>query len=82
MAKAKNSPDGDGLDDLRFEDAADALESIIDRLEQGDIPLEESLEAYDRGRALLARCRTILDRAAVRISEVDLPGKADEDERA
>jgi exodeoxyribonuclease VII small subunit len=80
MAKAKNSPESDGIEDLRFEDAADALESIIDRLEQGDIPLEESLEAYDRGRALLARCRAILDRAAERIAEVDLQQADDPDD--
>jgi exodeoxyribonuclease VII small subunit len=72
MAKAKNTPDADDLGDLRFEDAAEALESIIDQLEKGDVPLEESLQAYDRGRALLARCRAILDRAAARIAEVDL----------
>ena len=57
---------------LRFETAAVELESIIDRLEQGDIPLEESLEAYGRGRSLLARCRSILDAAAAEIAEVDL----------
>jgi len=85
MAKAKNSPESDGdsgtdeIESLRFEDAAEALESIIDRLEEGDIPLEESLEAYDRGRALLARCRSILDRAAERIAEVDLDQTSDED---
>jgi exodeoxyribonuclease VII small subunit len=72
MAKAKNTPDADDFGDLRFEDAAEALESIIDQLEKGDVPLEESLQAYDRGRALLSRCRAILDRAAARIAEVDL----------
>jgi exodeoxyribonuclease VII small subunit len=72
MAKAKNNTDADEFGDLGFEDAAEALESIIDQLEKGDVPLEESLQAYDRGRALLARCRSILDRAATRIAEVDL----------
>lgn len=57
---------------LRFEEAADALETIIDRLERGDVPLEESLEAWERGRSLLGRCREILDQAAERIAEVDL----------
>ena len=63
---------------LRFEAAAEELESIIDRLEQGDIPLEESLAAYGRGRSLLTRCRSILDAAAAEIAEVDLDGMDDD----
>ncbi len=78
--KAHDTSEPGDIGDLRFEEAADALESIIDRLEQGDIALEESLEAYDRGRALLARCRDILDRAATRIAEVDLQQGDDEDD--
>ncbi|MAD18780.1 MAG: exodeoxyribonuclease VII small subunit [Planctomycetaceae bacterium] len=67
----------------RFEEAASELETIIDRLEEGDIPLEESLEAYGRGRELLARCRSILDAAATEIAEVDLEtGEAASDEDA
>ncbi|MEE2973463.1 MAG: exodeoxyribonuclease VII small subunit [Planctomycetota bacterium] len=66
------------VEDLTFEAASEELERIIDRLERGDVPLEESLEAHGRGRALLERCRSILDRAAVRIAEVDPeePGEA------
>ena len=59
------------VEDLSFEEASEELERIIDRLERGDVPLEESLEAHGRGRSLLDRCRSILDRAAVRIAEVD-----------
>ena len=60
------------VEDLDFEAAAEELESIIDRLERGDVALEGSLEAYGRGQALLARCRGILDSAAAKIAEVDL----------
>ena len=62
---------------LEFEKAAEELETIIDRLERGDVPLEDSLEAYGRGQSLLARCRGILDRAAAKIAEVDLESGAD-----
>lgn len=66
--------------DLSFEAASQELEAIIDRLERGDVPLETSLDAYGRGQALLGRCRSILDRAATRIEEVDLQATdADED---
>lgn len=78
MSKKKTQKQayGDDGEPLRFEEAATELESIIDRLEEGDIPLEESLEAYGRGRALLARCRSILDAAATEIAEVELDGDA------
>ena len=59
------------VEDLTFEAASEELEKIIGRLERGDVPLEESLDAHGRGRVLLEHCRSILDRAAVRIAEVD-----------
>lgn len=65
------------VEELDFEKAAEELESIIDRLERGDVALEDSLEAYGRGQSLLARCRGILDHAAARIAEVDLEAGSD-----
>lgn len=88
MAKKQDSNAGsDGeahadIGDLRFEDAAEALETIIDQLERGDVPLEDGLEAWERGRALLTRCREILDQAAVRIAEVDVEGDGGPEESA
>lgn len=73
---SKASSDAD-LGDLRFEEAAEALETIIDQLERGDVPLEDGLEAWERGRALLGRCREILDQAAERVAEVDLEADPD-----
>ncbi|RPG19176.1 MAG: exodeoxyribonuclease VII small subunit [Phycisphaera sp. TMED9] len=81
MATSKKSKkDSEPDAPLRFEAAAEELESIIDQLEQGDIPLEESLAAYGRGRSLLARCRSILDAAAAEIAEVDLDALDDDTE--
>ena len=78
-SKAEAGPGADTeIGELRFEDAAEALETIIDQLERGDVPLEDSLEAWERGRALLTRCREILDQAADRIAEVDVDGDAEE----
>ena len=59
------------IEEMSFEEAAEELESIIDRLERGDVPLEDGLDAYGRGRSLLARCRGILDTAAARIEDTD-----------
>ncbi|MHC4793677.1 MAG: exodeoxyribonuclease VII small subunit [Planctomycetota bacterium] len=76
--KTRKQAEDDSSEPLRFEEAASELESIIDRLEEGDIPLEESLEAYGRGRTLLTRCRSILDAAATEIAEVELDTDASE----
>ena len=37
------------IEEMSFEEAAEELESIIDRLERGDVPLEDGLDAYGRG---------------------------------
>lgn len=74
--------DAPAIEEMSFEEAAEELESIIDRLERGDVPLEDGLDAYGRGRSLLARCRGILDTAAARIEEVELEDMDREDSDA
>ena len=41
---------------LPFERAIEELESIVKRLEEGKVPLEESVAIYERGGALKRRC--------------------------
>lgn len=48
------------IEDLRFEAAAKELEVIIRKIEGGEIELEDSLMAYQRGLALVKRCTSIL----------------------
>jgi exodeoxyribonuclease VII small subunit len=55
------------ISNLSYEDAMKQLESIVDQLESGSISLEESLKAFERGRALSNHCRGILDNATKRI---------------
>ena len=50
-----------------FEAAMAELESIVDRMEDGQLPLEESLTAYQRGFALLKYCEKVLGDAQQRI---------------
>ena len=61
---------------LSFEDSLEALERIIGQIENGDIGLEASLEAYKRGETLIKRCRGLLFDAEQRIESMrleDLP---------
>jgi exodeoxyribonuclease VII small subunit len=41
---------------LSFEAALKELETIVARLEQGDVDLEDSISLYERGQALKAHC--------------------------
>lgn len=57
--------------DMSYEDALEAVEGIFERIESGDAGFEESITLYERGKSLLARCRSILDRAEQRLTELD-----------
>ena len=52
---------------LPFEEALSQLERVVDRLEQGDLELEESLSAFEEGVRLSKRCVSQLDAAEQRI---------------
>ncbi|HVZ93457.1 MAG TPA: exodeoxyribonuclease VII small subunit [Phycisphaerales bacterium] len=56
--------------ELSFEDAVRRLEEITEKIESGEIGLEQSLTEYERGMALLKHCRGILDRAEQRVAEL------------
>lgn len=48
---------------LSFERAIEELESIVKRLEDGKVPLEESIAIYERGESLKRRCEELLRQA-------------------
>ena len=48
---------------LTFEQQLKALEAIVTRLEQGDIPLEEAIKHYEEGIALIAQAEAKLNAA-------------------
>jgi exodeoxyribonuclease VII small subunit len=56
---------------MTYEEALEAVENIFERIESGDAGFEESITLYERGRALLARCRAVLDQAEKRLTELD-----------
>ncbi|MES2770454.1 MAG: exodeoxyribonuclease VII small subunit [Pseudomonadota bacterium] len=67
---------------LKFEAALANLESIIQSMEEGRLPLEESLVAYHRGVELLKHCQQQLDDAERRIQVLDQGVLRDFDETA
>jgi exodeoxyribonuclease VII small subunit len=57
---------------MPFERAIDELESIVKRLEEGKVPLEESVTIYERGQALKKRCEELLAQAEARVEKITL----------
>ena len=57
---------------LTFELAIDELETIVKRLEEGKVPLEESVAIYERGEALKHRCEELLRQAEARVEKITL----------
>ncbi len=52
---------------LDFETAMRDLEELVERLEQGDLPLEESLAAFERGVMLTRSCQMALKDAEQKV---------------
>jgi exodeoxyribonuclease VII small subunit len=63
---------------MPFEAALAELEGIVERLEKGNVALEESITLYERGEALKARCDFLLKEAEMRIEKITVgaDGKA------
>ena len=63
---------------LSFERAIEELETIVKRLEDGKVPLEESVAIYERGEALKRRCEELLRQAEARVEKIttDASGEA------
>ena len=55
---------------LNFEEAIKELGGIVQKIEQGQIPLQDSIKQYERGMALIKHCRSILERAEKRIEKI------------
>lgn len=57
-------------DTLSFEQALERLEALVEKLEEGAIPLDESLAAYVEGTRLVRHCLACLERAETVIREL------------
>jgi exodeoxyribonuclease VII small subunit len=57
---------------MTFEQALDALERIVDDLERGDVPLDQSIRIYERGEALKSHCDRLLKAAEDKVEKIRL----------
>jgi exodeoxyribonuclease VII small subunit len=66
VARVKSKPEQtNGVPD--FEQSLAELETLVARLEQGDVPLEDALKTFERGVALTRQCQTALRTAQQKV---------------
>lgn len=58
------------IKEMSFERALKELESIVGRLERGDVELEESIAIYERGEALKEHCDRLLKQAEAKVEKL------------
>lgn len=60
-----------------FERSLDELESLVSRLEKGDLSLDDSLATFERGIALYRQCQGALEQAELRVKLLLDPAQPD-----
>ncbi len=58
-----------------FETAMRELETLVEKMEQGDLSLEESLKQYERGMKLTRHCQSMLESAELKIKMLGKNGE-------
>lgn len=69
----KPAPDTTPAPVADFEQSLDQLEQLVERMEQGEMSLEDSLAAYERGVGLYRRCQQALEQAELRVKLLSDP---------
>ena len=64
------------MKNMTYEKAVERLEEIVDKLENGNLPLGEMMKLYEEGTVLASKCAKSLDEAQLKITELSA-GKGD-----
>ncbi len=64
----------------RFEQSLDELEQLVEKMETGDMSLEQSLSAYERGIGLYRDCQQALEQAELRVRLLSDPARPENGE--
>ena len=67
----KSSGQSGPTKDLPFEEALQKLESVVEAMESGDLPLESLLARYEEGTRLVKTCQAKLEEAELKISKLE-----------
>jgi exodeoxyribonuclease VII small subunit len=58
------------VEEMTFEQSFVALQEAVERLETGELTLEDTILLYERGQALARHCQDLLDRAELRVTQL------------
>lgn len=58
------------MEKMNYEKSVARLEEIVDKLENGNLSLEEMMKLYEEGTTLAAKCAKSLEKAQLKISEL------------
>ncbi len=58
------------IEDMTFEEAMDALDTVVRALEGGEVPLEKSIALYERGDSLKKHCEAKLGEAELKVEKI------------
>ncbi len=70
---SKTNPTSPEIEKLSFEEALEQLTELVGKLESGQLPLEESVAAFESGVQLSRRCESLLDHAEQRLQILNDP---------
>ncbi len=73
--KPRKTADDTAPDLATFEASLKELEAVVQRMEQGEQPLEESLRDFERGVQLTRQCQTMLQSAQQRVDILTRDGR-------
>jgi exodeoxyribonuclease VII small subunit len=58
------------IEKMSYEEAFEELQSIVEKMEGGDLPLKDSLALFERGQSLSVRCSELLEEAQLRLRQL------------
>lgn len=82
MAKNSSKKHDKFAEELSYEQALTELEQIVNDLEEGNIPLEESMKLFESGQLLIRHCNEYLESARLKIKKLTENGIAPFEEEA
>ena len=74
-AKQTSSAADAGAEDINFEEALAELETLVTQMEGGDLSLDESLKAFERGVRLTRQCQQVLSAAELKVQTLSASGE-------
>lgn len=74
LSKVAKGEEQGGVQSLSFEGALHALTALVEKLESGQMTLEESVASFEQGVQLSRRCESLLDQAEQRLQVLNEQG--------